>query len=363
MASIWAQAKEMAAATPAARNRYVDFLRAFSILIVITGHWLIAAFYYDGAEITLADILALKPTIQWLTWIFQVMPIFFFVGGYANAVSLESSKSKNESYAAWLTGRLHRLVTPLLAVILVWGVLAFVFTQFGARVELVAIASQAALIPIWFLAIYIMVVILAPLTYRFWKAWGFKSLFVFVAIGALVDWLFFAMDMRIFNWSSYFWVWLSVHHFGYAWAEGRIGSPIKMLALSLLGLGALALLILAGPYPLAMVGSPDEISNTLPPKMTLVALGVFQFGLAMALQAPMRRFLDRLNVWAATVLINSMIMTVYLWHLTVMMVVVAVLYLLGGLGISILPDTALWWETRPLWILVLYVALIPTALL
>ena len=46
---IWAQAKELAAATPEERNRYVDFLRAVSILVVITGHWLVVALYYmDG---------------------------------------------------------------------------------------------------------------------------------------------------------------------------------------------------------------------------------------------------------------------------------------------------------------------------
>ena len=39
---IWSQASEMAALTPPERNRYVDFLRSISILVVITGHWLIA---------------------------------------------------------------------------------------------------------------------------------------------------------------------------------------------------------------------------------------------------------------------------------------------------------------------------------
>ncbi len=43
MMSIWSQAKDLAAKTPVERNRYVDFLRAVSILAVITGHWLIVA--------------------------------------------------------------------------------------------------------------------------------------------------------------------------------------------------------------------------------------------------------------------------------------------------------------------------------
>ena len=34
--------KELAAATPASRDRYVDFLRAASIAGVVFGHWFIA---------------------------------------------------------------------------------------------------------------------------------------------------------------------------------------------------------------------------------------------------------------------------------------------------------------------------------
>ncbi len=46
---IWSQASSLAAQTPEERNRYVDFLRSVSILMVITGHWLIAtAIYVDG---------------------------------------------------------------------------------------------------------------------------------------------------------------------------------------------------------------------------------------------------------------------------------------------------------------------------
>jgi len=90
---IWAQASEVAEATPTDRNRYVDFLRAISIMFVISGHWLITTAHYDADAGTLNPILALDiiPWTSWLTWLFQVMPIFFIVGGYSNAVSLEGA--------------------------------------------------------------------------------------------------------------------------------------------------------------------------------------------------------------------------------------------------------------------------------
>ncbi len=365
MMSIWSQAKDMAAQTPDERNRYVDFLRAVSILAVITGHWLIVALYYhDGSLNPPGTLLAIQPDTQWLTWLFQVMPIFFIVGGYANAVSLESAHRRGVGYARWLAARLNRLVTPLLALLLGWAIFAVLLYFWDVSGGVIALASRAALIPIWFLAIYIMVVVLAPATYKAWRRWGFASFWVFAAGGALIDIAFFAADLRWAGWSNYFWIWLSVHHLGYAWRDGRMGSPARLMSYSALGLLALVLLIFMGPYPLAMVGSPDEgLSNTAPPKITLLALAIVQFGLLLAIEKPMRRMLSGLRVWAATVLINSMIMTIYLWHLTVMVIIVSLAYLAGGLGLGFEPGSSEWWLTRPLWIAVLYAVLLPVALL
>jgi hypothetical protein len=364
MMSIWSQAKDLAAKTPDNRNRYVDFLRAISILVVITGHWLIATLYYHDGSLTPGDLLTIQPDKQWLTWLFQVMPIFFIVGGYANAVSLESARRREMGYAGWLAARLNRLVTPLLVLLLGWALIAAILYFAGVSGDVTRFASRTALIPTWFLAIYIMVVVLAPATYIAWQRWGFASFWALAAVGVLVDIAFFAADLQWLGWSNYFWIWLSVHHLGYAWRDGRMGSPARLLTYSGLGLLVLGLLVFKGPYPFAMVGSPDEgLSNSLPPKITLLLLGISQFGLLLAIEAPMRRLLSGIRVWAATVLINSMIMTLYLWHLTVMVIVVSLAYLAGGMGLGLEPGSADWWATRPLWIAVLYTALLPVTLL
>ncbi|UCC56147.1 MAG: acyltransferase family protein, partial [Gammaproteobacteria bacterium] len=201
--SIWSQAKDLAAQTPDDRNRYVDFLRAVSILAVITGHWLIVALYYHDGALIPGDMLAIQPETQWLTWLFQVMPIFFIVGGYANAVSLESARRREIGYAGWLATRLQRLVTPLLALLLGWALLAAILYFAGVSGDVTRLASRAALIPSWFLAIYIMVVVLAPATYRAWQRWGFASFWAFVILGALVDIAFFAAELQWMGWSNY----------------------------------------------------------------------------------------------------------------------------------------------------------------
>lgn len=362
--SIWSQASQLAAQTPAERNRYVDLLRSISILAVIVGHWLIATVHVVDGDMDPGHLLSEQPQLQWLTWIFQVMPIFFIVGGYSNAVSLESAARKGVGYAGWLAARLNRLVAPLLVLLLAWAAIAIVMKMLGVGPEVIQYASQAALIPTWFLAIYIAIVMLAPAAYKFWQRFGFTSFAIFAAGAVLTDVAFFLGDMRWLGWSNYFWVWLAVHHLGFAWRDDRFGRVTKRLLFAAAGFAVLWSLIHYGPYPLAMVGSPDpDISNTLPPKVTLLALGIFQFGLLLALETPMRKALNGLRLWTATVLINSMIMTIYLWHITVMILFVSILYLLGSPGLGIEPGTVEWWWSRPVWIIVLFVLLLPVALL
>ena len=74
----------LVAATPDTRERYVDFLRGVSILAVIVGHWMVSTIYWQGGILYLGNAVGLAPGLWLLTWVFQVMPIFFFVGGFAN---------------------------------------------------------------------------------------------------------------------------------------------------------------------------------------------------------------------------------------------------------------------------------------
>jgi len=109
-----------------------------------------------------------------------------------------------------------------------------------------------------------------------------------------------------------------------------------------------------------MVSAPGELSNSLPPTLALFALGLAQVGLVLALEPLGRRMLDNLNIWTATVLMNGMIMTVYLWHLTAFVLVMTVCWvLLGGLGLDQVPGSPAWWVSRPLWFAIYIAALLP----
>ena len=74
---------------------------------------------------------------------------------------------------------------------------------------------------------------------------------------------------------------------------------------------------------------------------------------SLALEASARRWLERVRPWALTVLVNSRIMTLYLWHLTVMVALAGVAIHLGYVGLDAEAGSSAWWLSRPPWIAVL----------
>jgi hypothetical protein len=219
-----------------------------------------------------------------------------------------------------------------------------------------------ALIPVWFLAVYVGVVVLVPLTHALWVRAGWISFWGFVAAAIATDAAFFH-GLPALGWVNYLFVWSAVHQLGYAWSDGKLADLRRTVPMFALGLGLLLALTVLGPYPRAMVGVPgDVVSNTTPPKITLIALAAAQGGLLLSLQGPARRWLARSVPWTATVLVNGMIMTVYLWHLTAMVLWIGLAYALGGIGLGREPGSGAWWGGRAPWIAVLSLVLLPLVL-
>ncbi|MDN3645086.1 acyltransferase [Pontixanthobacter aestiaquae] len=345
----------MAELAPPERNRYVDFLRAFSILAVVIGHWLVAAPYIDeNGTVQGGHLLGILPWSQWLTWGFQVMPVFFLVGGYSNGVSWAATRKKGGHYSGWFASRIQRLINPVFPVLLVWGIIAFFGTQMGIERSVVRMATQLALIPVWFLAVYLLVTALAPLTYRLWERFGWLSFAALVAAAVLIDVLTLSFGVPYINFLNFLFVWVGVHQLGYAWRDGRFEGVALLWFIG--GLAVLIALVWFGPYPVAMIGVPGaEIANSMPPTIALLALGVMQTGLALSLEKPARKMLDNIRIWTGVVLMNGMIMSIYLWHLTAFVLVMIAAWLAGGIGLDVAPGSAAWWFTRPIWF-ALYIA-------
>ncbi|HEX2154282.1 MAG TPA: acyltransferase [Acidimicrobiia bacterium] len=354
--SFIASVQHMADATPTDRNRAVDALRAASILVVVFGHWLMAAVTVSDDELVPGHLLELATWTHPLTWILQVMPVFFVVGGFANGVSWRSARRRGEAYGAWLRSRLRRLILPVVPLLAVWGIGGFIGLSLGLDWRMLQLASQVALVPTWFLAAYVVIVTIAPVALWLWERFGWNSVMAGLALAALADVASIGFGIVPIGFLNYVFVWGTVHQLGYAWLDGRLGGSPHRLALSAVGLLATVCLVWAGPYPVAMVGlDTAEVSNSYPPRVTLATLGMFQAGLVLAFEAPLRRWLARRRPWQTVVAINAQIMTLYLWHLTAMVVLLWVSLAVGGYGLGSEPLTPGWWLSRPVWFAVLSV--------
>jgi hypothetical protein len=247
--------------------------------------------------------------------------------------------------------RLRRLVLPALPLLALWAAFALATWAGILGPTLVEVTSLGALSPLWFLAVYVAVVALVPLTRKVWMEFGVWSFWAPVLATVGVDILAFGFGVTWLRWINYAFVWLAVHQLGYLWRDGRLGGA-RSWPYAVGGLGVALIAVLVLDYPVAMIGVPGaEVSNTAPPTVALLALGIGQFGILLAAERPMRRWLDKVGPWTATVLVNGMIMTLFVWHYTVMVVpVIANASWFGGFGIRLEPDTGLWWATRPLWI-------------
>jgi len=352
-------ARDLAAATPKTRDRYVDFLRVASLVVVMLGHWLMAVVVWADGRLHTANVLEVTPAARRLTWVFQVMPVFFIVGGFSNSASLAAARRKGVTYGTWLGSRLRRLVRPVLAFAVVWTAAAAVMLASGVDPRGLRAGSIAQ--PLWFLAVYVVVVAAAPAMVAAQERWGAKVALGLGAAVLAVDVARWGFGVPLVGWLNLAVVWLFAHQLGVAWRMGSVGtwSRGRLVAVAAAGMGALVVLTTWFGYPGSMVGGVEAgRTNTFPPSFAVVALAVWQFGALLALRPVIDRWLARPRVWTTVVAANGMAMTLYLWHLTALVIVTAAV-LPAGLLPSPAAGSGAWWAWRPVWVVLLALALAP----
>lgn len=361
---LFAAARWAAERTPESRNRAVDLYRAIAIIFVILGHWLLVAGVMQNGELDFVILLAEQRWTHFATWLFQVMPVFFFVGGFSNGLSWTSARKDPVKRSAWAASRLSRLLKPTVPVVVFWGAAGIIAHALGVSVELISTVSQAALVPVWFLAVYIIMTMAVPVTVFIWDKLGMWSVALLAGCAIAVDAIAFGMDQGWLRWSNYAFVWLAVHQLGYWWGSTK---QAKAWALGFIALGVvwLYLLIVQFGFPVAMVSVPGaEMSNTRPPTTAMLAVGSVQIGAILLLTDLAQKWLQNVRPWTWVIVFNQMIMSIYLWHMTALLIVVATAaYLLGGIGLSETPGTGFWWAMRPVWLVLFTAVLIPFVLL
>ena len=372
----------MVARTPATRDRYVDFLRAASILTVVIGHWTIGLIAWDHGLIRASSAIGQTSWLWLATWFLQVMPIFFFVGGFSNLVAYDAYMERGRTTGAFIKSRVERLLTPSLVFLGVWAValvglhLGDVGAQagpplWGGTRLLRGVLPPGAMIPfgpLWFLAVYLVVVAVAPLTIRLHRRFGLWVPAVMFLGAVACDWIGFVGGHPLARWGNVAFVLLFPHQLGHAYGDGSMLRWPRAVFWAMVAAGLGGLLLLTNPpfwqlfgdarhvwfpgigtYPKSLLGTDVEaVSNAYPPTLCFLFGGVWSIGAAMLLRDRLSRWLRRPRPWKCTIAVNGVIMTLFLWHMTAYLLAILLLWPLGfGQQVD---STARWWFERPLWI-------------
>ncbi|WBP84623.1 acyltransferase family protein [Kitasatospora cathayae] len=193
------------------RNRYADLLRVGAIGTVVLGHWLVTNPTYRDGRLSGQDALQYVVWGRWLTLLFQVMPVVFPVGGFANTASWTEHRGHGGDWVSWVRRCALRLLWPatvyLAAAFL--GVAAARASGTG-RGELAQTAWYIAL-HLWFLPVYLLLIALTPVLLAAHHRWGLRLPFVMAIAAAAVDLAVLGPRLPVVGFANYLLVWGSMH--------------------------------------------------------------------------------------------------------------------------------------------------------
>jgi hypothetical protein len=220
--------------------------------------------------------------------------------------------------------------------------------------------------PLWFLAVYLIIVCIAPVTIRLHRRFGIRVPIVMMVATVLIDVVGFGFGHPGLRYLNIIPVLLLPHQLGHFYADGTLTRQPRrvFVAMAAAGVGGLILLTNTwifepfadryrwfpgiGHYPKSLLGTDVEaLSNAYPPTVCFMLGGIWVIGLAMLLRPAVSRWLDRPAPWRAVIVVNGMIMTLFLWHMTAYLVAIVILWPLGYGHEH--DSTARWWLERPLW--------------
>lgn len=313
------------------RDVLIDAARALSVLLVIVFHaglWRVTR--NDGRWS--AQTMDLGPIGWYGSWFVMVMPLFFLCGGYAHAIVIDKMHARRTGLAHYLANRGRRLVGPTTVFITIFTIPATIAAWTGWFDEAVFISHNLTKL-LWFLVAYLFTVAMAP----FWVAahdrnpWTVPLLLTLAAI-AIDLWTLRVgnLDIRYLN---LFFVWLGCHQIGIAHQRGflRRGPLWQPIAAIAVGIVCIVALLNSGwPVPALGMGS-RSVSNLQPPTAAMIALCLAQAGVMGLLARVDLPVLRNERFQKALGIINALTMTIYLWHMPVVVVTFGIYIGLGML--------------------------------
>lgn len=341
------------------RDLTLDLARVFCVLLVVVIHLLFVG-VGPGADggLVITRPLEEQPWFWAATWVGQIMPLFFVVGGFATATSLRSHRrqgasagtSRDAADRTFVHARIQRLARPALPLFLFLAVGLTAATALGVDAALLDAVATGVGSPLWFLCAYLVCQLAAPTLLDRHERAPIATVLALLAAVILIDVAQFsipgvardAAGMSMLGYLNLLFVWPLVQQFGFWYADGWFARRARwQLALIAIACGAaLVPLTTWAPY------SHDMLTNLNPPTLPLVVLGFGQAALLQVLKGPLTAVMRARAMRGVVFLIGSRLMTVYLWHLPLILAIAGAGLLVPALAVA--PGSAAWWLTRPL---------------
>lgn len=346
------------------RDLTLDLARVFCVLLVVAIHLMFVGVGPDASGgISVSRPLEQQPWFWVATWVGQVMPLFFVVGGFASATSLRSLRRRvpdaGEAYRSFVHGRMQRLARPALPLFLFLAIVLVGATAIGVDAALLDSVAVGIGSPLWFLCAYLICQLLAPALLDLHERAPLATFAILLGAVIAVDVVQFsvpgvpvdAAGMSYLGYLNMLFVWPLVTVIGYWYADGWFARRRRwqLMAIALVCWASLVPMTVLGPY------SDNMLTNLNPPTLPLVALGIGQAALLQLLKPPLTALMRTRPARAVVFVVGSRLMTVYLWHLPVIVAIAGVGLLLPA---TPAPGDAIWWALRPvLYLVVLGVVL------
>jgi peptidoglycan/LPS O-acetylase OafA/YrhL len=332
----------------ASRDTGIDFVRALCVLGVVLLHSIMVGVTVTSSGPVFENASDDTGWIAPLSWLLQVMPLFFVIGGFSGLLAYRRMRMRGGTAVAFVAGRLHRLLRPAIFTIAIVGLGLALLTVCGVPAELIATAGFRYGQPLWFLGVFLLCQALLPLLAAAHERAPSLSIGGLASAAIAVDVLRAATGLEGLGFLNLAFVWMTLQQLGFFLADGRIDTLRRRVRVTA-GFGALFLL--AATFATGIY-SPDLIENINPPTAALLLVGIAHTSLLSLHRERLERFSRRPRVAAFTGFVTARTMTIYLWHMPVLLLMAgatAVYALTAGVALPAL-DSAGWWAGRPLWL-------------
>lgn len=332
------------------RDGAVDLVRASCLAVVVVLHALMVGVSIGPHGPVLENALERWELFPAVSWLVQVMPLFFVLGGFSAYGQWTRLRQRGAGYGDYLAARVHRLLAPALIALVAAAVLLAALALAGVPAADVAVAGFRLSQPLWFLGVYVLCSAAVPLLAATHDRRPVASLLVLAALALTVDAVRAGTGVAAIGFANLLVLWLLVQQLGFWLASGRLDGLGRR---ALVALAAAALALAAAGAAIGL-WSPDMYANLNPPTTALALLGTAQLAVFLLVRPRLRAASARPLLARAVGAVNRRAMTVYAWHMLAL-IALAGLLLVSGLPLPA-PLTAGWWATRPLWLLVVVAA-------